>query len=78
MIDLVASYHTSLLTGILTMRAQDDGAPEPLERRKSSFTQLMGQASVLQELFRRYHPHCWIRSLPCSSYYWQSEQMGLV
>ena len=38
------------------MHVQDDGAPEPLERRKSSFTQLMGQASVLQDLFRRYHP----------------------
>ena len=37
----------------VSLRLQDDGAPEPLERRKSSFTQLMGQASVLHDMFRR-------------------------
>ena len=32
---------------------QDAGLPEPLGRRMSSFTQLVGQASGLQDLLRR-------------------------
>ena len=32
---------------------QDENAPEELGRRKSSFTQLLGQASGLQDIFRR-------------------------
>lgn len=37
----------------LSFHLQDENTPEELSRRRSSFTQLLGQASGLQDIFRR-------------------------